>query len=107
MILPPALTLEVLRRLLVCRLDSGERQLSGADNRIRRQANSLETCGMCSSRKLILGTVQSHEADVFEDYSLEDEGKLKPEEWYKTFPCGGLYSCEFKGDVPWQAWIPA
>jgi hypothetical protein len=89
MILPPALTLEVLRRLLVCRLDSGERQLSGTDNRIRRQANSLETCGMCSSRKLILGSSQTHVAGVFEDYSLEDEGKLKPREWYETSPCGG------------------
>jgi hypothetical protein len=90
LILAPALAPEILRRLLVRRLDSGERQLSGTDSRIRRQTNSFEASGMCFSRKLILGTVQSHEAGVFEDYSLEDEGKLKPEEWYGTFPSGGL-----------------
>jgi hypothetical protein len=84
-----------------------ETACGSAPRKIIRQTNSFEASGMCFSRKLILGTVQSHEADVFEDYSLEDEGKLKPEEWYKTFACGGLYSCEFKGDVPWQAWIPA
>lgn len=104
----PALAPEMFRRPLVRRLDSGERQLSGTDSKIKRQTNSFEIGEMCFSRKLILGSSQTLVAGVFEDYSLEDEGKLKRREWYETFPCGGgLRACGFKGDAPWRVWIPA